>query len=446
VLIYELLTGNLPTDSLRSSSSVGLSLEPDVPQSIQQLIQNCINEDPAKRPSNLSEMISIIVEPRSARVDLVTSSDRQQFEVREIGRLKSINHTSRSSSVINRFLYVPPNAKYSWDTEGIYGLPKGGSFIPCRVFTNPNAQWFIVYAHGNKYDIGFSGIKEFAAGIPANIIAFEYKGYGIYPGVPTAHDHIDDCLTAYNFVADKIGWPLHRIIMMGHSIGNGPICEVMKHIALASPSRFYHAPIILCSAFTSTADLVSSRLLGLPVGSLTHNPFNILKALEFCKGPVLLIHGAKDDLVPISQFRRLIDCCNQNDIFFKAYEYPESGHTIHFQNILRCILKWLDYFAFTGEPLEQQQEQFASVNLSPLIPGKELKEANDPITVTLSQAGVRVEFLAKEIASALTAIPQWLKSHNLDLPRPAHVWKCAFTYLNPLPNIFRYIWIWVSVF
>ena len=61
-------------------------------------------------------------------------------------------------------------------------------------------------------------------------MAIEYPGYGIYPGKPTAEGILEDALTVWDYLTQKIGLSNKDIILFGRSLGTGPATELAAFV------------------------------------------------------------------------------------------------------------------------------------------------------------------------------------------------------------------------
>ena len=182
----------------------------------------------------------------------------------------------------------------------------------------------MLYFHGN------AGTREdrleilqgmVAAGI--SVFIFDYRGYGGSSGRPSEAGLKLDGEAAFDWVKKHTrGGP---VFLLGHSLG----AAVAAQTALTRKS----AGLILESAFTSVPEM-APRTLPFPqavLRILVKTKFNNRAALKQYKGPLLILHGDMDEVVPfwmggalfeeaISVEKRfqVIAGGHHNDIFFVA--------------------------------------------------------------------------------------------------------------------------------
>ena len=101
-----------------------------------------------------------------------------------------------------------------------------------------------------------------------------------------------------------------RIVGFGQSLGGGAICLLARDRPLRG--------LILQSTFTSLDIFATSRWAP---AFLLHGHFDNLSAVRRFRGPVLVIHGRSDELIPWDQGRRLAVAAASGT--FRLYE---CGH------------------------------------------------------------------------------------------------------------------------
>lgn len=172
----------------------------------------------------------------------------------------------------------------------------------------------IVYFHGNAGTLmrragRFQALTEGGAGL----IAFHYRGYGGSGGAPTeALLHAD--AAAILAEAERL-YPGHQRVIFGESLGSG--------VASRLASEHAAAALILDSPFLSVLERARSSYPWLPVGLLLVDPFRSDLVIGKVRMPVLILHGARDRVVPIEDGERLHALANEPKRFVR---FEEAGH------------------------------------------------------------------------------------------------------------------------
>ena len=202
-------------------------------------------------------------------------------------------------------------AELSIERQKILFIPKTSlngelDYIPC-FFSNiiqrgfhPN---FLILFHGNAEDIFL--VANLANNIEAymemNVVVVEYPGYSIYKTSVNNEGNIEeiilnDSLIVYDKIKEIFGINDENIFIFGRSIGSAPA----SYLA----SKRNPGGLFLISAFTSIKDVVNNHSFNLG-GIFIKRSFETTKYINNVRCPVLLIHGAKDTLIPFEQSKSL---------------------------------------------------------------------------------------------------------------------------------------------
>src|SRR5216684_2909881 len=122
------------------------------------------------------------------------------------------------------------------------------------------------------------------------LLALSYRGYGGSSGSPSETGLIRDAEAAYEFAAARYGTA--RLALWGESLGTG--------VAVALAAAHPVAAIILDAPFTSAAAVGAAHYPFLPVRWLIKDPFYSDRRILDVRAPVLVLHGARDDVIPIA--------------------------------------------------------------------------------------------------------------------------------------------------
>jgi fermentation-respiration switch protein FrsA (DUF1100 family) len=205
------------------------------------------------------------------------------------------------------FPYIPTSAQIPAAVQAFGGevirLDVDGKrveawFMPAR---NPGRAPLIINAHGNgelidQWAERVGPVRDAGFGV----LLVEYPGYGRSEGMPSERSISDAMVAAYDWAAKDPRVDPRRIVAHGRSMGGGAVGQLAKHRQLAA--------LILESSFASLADMV--RAHGVP-DFLVTNRFDTYSVLREYRGPVLIIHGVDDEVIPFLHARRLASVAPQ---------------------------------------------------------------------------------------------------------------------------------------
>jgi fermentation-respiration switch protein FrsA (DUF1100 family) len=192
----------------------------------------------------------------------------------------------------DRMMFYPRPSSYRDDAKITKLRTSNGKTISAMYLPNPQAKFTILYSHGNAEDIGdleplFKQLHD--AGFA--VLGYDYEGYGTSEGTPSEHAAYRDIDAAYAFLTEQAHVPPAHIIDFGRSIGSGAAVD----LAVRKPV----GGLIVQSGLTS-AFVVLTKVPLLPF-----DKFNNLAKIKRVKCPVLVMHGKRDQIIPLQHGERL---------------------------------------------------------------------------------------------------------------------------------------------
>ncbi len=185
----------------------------------------------------------------------------------------------------------PAGAEQIWLTAQDGSVVEGWLFAPSSAQPAPA----VLFIHGNSDYI--ENKLEYAdlyleAGYA--VLLMEYRGYRRSTGRPTEAALREDAEAFYDVLASRPEIDPARISVHGVSLGGAIAAQV-------AADRHAHA-LILQSTFPSLRDLLATVYV--PRFIVT-GEFNTKSALDRFDGPVLILHGDRDEIVPVRLARSL---------------------------------------------------------------------------------------------------------------------------------------------
>lgn len=188
-----------------------------------------------------------------------------------------------------------------------------------------------VYFHGNAGNLmrRAERFRLMTAG-GAGLLAFHYRGYGGSGGTPGEGALSMDAWEIFMEAGRRFAG--RKLIIFGESLGTG----VATQLAL----RVDAAALVLDSPFLSVLDRASATYPWLPVSWLLNHHFRSDLAIVHVRMPVLILHGERDQVIPIQDGERLFALAHEPKRFVR---FADAGHVGAFRfGAMDHIRRFLD--------------------------------------------------------------------------------------------------------
>lgn len=223
-----------------------------------------------------------------------------------------------------RLMYHPDRNILPPEQYGLAGIEeimlesKDGT--PLQIWAKSPHDGFpmIVYFHGNAGHMGdrsgkFAGFIEAGFGL----VALSYRGFGKSGGAPEEKGIYDDARAVIDFVLYKMHVPPGRLIYFGESLGSG--------VAVQMASERTPALLVLEAAYTSVESRAAEMFpYILFVRNLVRDKYDSLAKIRSVHAPLLMLHGAQDDTIPLRHGRKLFHNAREPK---SMLVYPDVNHT-----------------------------------------------------------------------------------------------------------------------
>eukprot|EP00906_Rhabdomonas_costata_P005117 RCo007673 len=139
------------------------------------------------------------------------------------------------------FAFAPPAPSYNSTQESlvwidgrlpaVYERYDGSNGPP---FTNP--KYTLLFSHGNAEDLGMvhAAVKIMSRALRVDVLCYEYRGYGLYPGKSSERQCYRDIQTAYDYLVRQVGVPWTQVVLFGCSLGSGPTVHLAAGLGLTA--------------------------------------------------------------------------------------------------------------------------------------------------------------------------------------------------------------------
>lgn len=132
-----------------------------------------------------------------------------------------------------------------------------------------------------------------------SVLAVDYRGYGASTGRPSEQGVYRDAEAATDFFERNLRQPGSRTIFWGRSLG----CAVASYAAAQRPPD----ALILESPFADIRSLFTGNPLMLALSVFSTYRFPTAAHLETYRGPLLVMHGDSDAIIPFAAGQKTFD-------------------------------------------------------------------------------------------------------------------------------------------
>ncbi|MGV1014445.1 MAG: alpha/beta hydrolase [Methyloceanibacter sp.] len=224
------------------------------------------------------------------------------------------------------FIYVPDRSRVAPEDAGLRGVQevtfKGTDGVTL-------IAWYIP-ARGGKPTLlffpGQTGNASSRAGKIAMIAAdgygvflVNYRGYGGSGGRPTEKRNFADAILAYDCLRAQ-GVSPDEIAAYGESLGTA----IATHVSLNREIK----ALVLEATYKSVVDVALLMWPFLPLRLLMVDQYPVIDRIGGVKVPLLIIHGARDKVIPLDQARHVFHAANEPK---RLVVVPHASHNDLFE-------------------------------------------------------------------------------------------------------------------
>jgi fermentation-respiration switch protein FrsA (DUF1100 family) len=211
------------------------------------------------------------------------------------------------------------------------------------VMRNPEARTWLLFLHGNSATIAsrvnIARYRELRA-LGLNVMAPEYRGFAGLAGVPSEAAVSADARIAFDYLTGPLEVPPTRIVIYGWSLGSA----VAVNLASAVPA----GAVILEGAPSSLVAIGEERYPLFPIRLVMRNPFESILRVRRISAPLLFLHSPEDEIVPISEGRRLFDAAPTPKRFVEVRGGHIDANEVDKARFFGAIRGFLDEYGLLG--------------------------------------------------------------------------------------------------
>ena len=236
----------------------------------------------------------------------------------------TVGVVARYTNVVDRYFIFFPDRTITQD-PGDVGLEFDDVFFSAADGVKLHG-WFVpgegdttlVWFHGNAGNISHrvGNVAELHTRLGVNVFIFDYRGYGKSDGDVSEKGTYLDADGAMSYLRTRGDVDQQRLVLFGRSLGGAVAAEA------ATKNDVY--ALVLESAFSSVQAMARRQYPFLPgIGAIIRTKYATLSKLKDVHAPVMVLHGDRDETVPIEIGRELFEAANPPKRF---YTIEGAGH------------------------------------------------------------------------------------------------------------------------
>ncbi len=160
----------------------------------------------------------------------------------------------------------------------------------------------------------------------ADVLMFDYRGYGDNPGDPAEAHFVQDARAIWNFAIADLKIPAKRIVLYGESLGGGVATRLASDLCSAGIEP---RGLIVQSSFNSIVDVGRFHFPILPVSTLSVDRFESERHITRVTCPYLHLHGEQDEVIPLPLGKKLFQAAPEKSSSQIAKQFVPLPHSHH---------------------------------------------------------------------------------------------------------------------
>lgn len=219
-------------------------------------------------------------------------------------------------------------------TEMPDGVQLHGILFPAQPPAENAVPGLIFYLHGNAGALdGWGNIAPLYAYSGYDMFIPDYRGFGKSTGRITSEPQfLDDIRRVFEVMVARYG--AENIIVVGYSIGGAPATTLAREYPVRG--------LALKSTFHSLHMLKASEFAFLPNWVLRYR-FDNADNVQHISAPILLVHGDRDEIIPVEHARALSALLKPGDMMqiLPGQSHNGLNHNPEFHTHMKTFLESL---------------------------------------------------------------------------------------------------------
>ncbi len=215
-----------------------------------------------------------------------------------------------------RFIFFPYKTiegtpdEWGMPYEEIYFTTDDGLRLHGWLIPGTGSPITLLWFHGNAGNVShrLENIKLRRDRLGINILIFDYREYGRSEGRVSEEGTYRDGDAAIRYLQGRSGLDPGKIVLLGESLGGA--------VAVEMAIRHGCAALVLESPFLSIREMAKLSFPFLPIGPFLRTRYDTLSKIDKVRAPILIVHGDRDEIVPIWHGRRLFEAAPEPKEFY----------------------------------------------------------------------------------------------------------------------------------
>jgi pimeloyl-ACP methyl ester carboxylesterase len=207
-----------------------------------------------------------------------------------------------------------------------FGLDLDGAF------SDQGSNSVVLFLHGNRHNISrFREHYDLFSKLAQSFFTFDYPGYGTSAGAPSESAVYASARAAYDFLISTKGFAPHQMIVYGCSMGGAVAVDLSTTHSIAG--------LITEATFTNSREMAKHLYPYLPLWPFLPIRFRNDEKIRKVRSPVLMIHGEKDPVVPVSMATQLLNATQGNGRLIVVEEADHISCLTHGEAQLKNVIQ-----------------------------------------------------------------------------------------------------------